>query len=145
MSQKCHMPKDLHLTPLQERRKQQHFFKMARGLVPAVPTNQYLSPVTSKRLIRPRRLGLSHPQHSWQGTMASPLVWTPRTTIQSLFSFHEQLWTGTTSKRVVINKPSVVSLRIHCQNSCAFPPVPPVLNHNFGICQRKTPQWGTAD
>ncbi|WP_419583667.1 hypothetical protein [Thiolapillus sp.] len=48
------MLNDLGLQPLQERRKQQRlafFFKTVRGLISA---NEYLTPVRSKRLMKPR-------------------------------------------------------------------------------------------
>ena len=53
------MLRDLRLQSLQNRRKQQWltlFFKIVRELTPAIPANEFLTPVNSKRLIKPRNL-----------------------------------------------------------------------------------------
>ena len=50
---------DLHLAPLQDRRKANHlvfFFKVVEGLVPALQTHDYLTPVCGKRQIKSRQL-----------------------------------------------------------------------------------------
>jgi len=53
------MLKQLELPPLQDRRKMARltfFFKVAEGLVPAMPTDTYLTPIRGKRLIKPKKL-----------------------------------------------------------------------------------------
>ena len=52
------MLKTLDLEPLQDRRKKARltfFFKVAEGLVPAMPPLAYLTPIRGKRLIRPKQ------------------------------------------------------------------------------------------
>ena len=49
---------DLHLPPLQDRRKANRlvfFFKVVEGLVPALQTHDYLTPVHGKRQIKSRQ------------------------------------------------------------------------------------------
>ena len=51
------MLRDLGLQLLQNKRKQQQltlFFKIVRGLTPAIPANEVLTLINSKRLIKPR-------------------------------------------------------------------------------------------
>ena len=51
------MLRALGLESLQNRRKQQRltlFFKIVWGLTPAIPPNEFLTPINSKRLIKPR-------------------------------------------------------------------------------------------
>ena len=75
-------PKDPHLTPLQERRKQQRlsfFFTIAKGLVPAIPADRFLTPVTSKRLVRAQQTGRITPpalSSTRQEIVAIASVWT---------------------------------------------------------------------
>ena len=94
-------------------------------VIEAVPTDKYLSPVTSKRLVRPCREVDVHTSRSRMVTNSTRDnsqgfgVGTPRTTVHKNSFFP---MTGTTSKTVSSTNQSVVSFRDavsglnHCQN-----------------------------